>query len=232
MPTINLLSQSGEVVDNMEISEDFVGVTVNTDALHQVVVAQLANKRWGTANTKTRSDVRGGGRKMYRQKGTGRARMGSRSSPTRVHGGVAFGPKPRSFRKHVSKKLRQLALHSALADKFQSGNVVILNAITMEHPRTKDLVELLHNIGLENKTLIVLDADNPNLYLSARNIPKVNVSTWNLVNTYDILWHDNLVMTQAAAQKLEQKFCEHLSHTRDKQPAEDLTLSNEETLAQ
>lgn len=206
MAMVNVLSRSGEVVGNLEMAEDFVNAKVNKSVLHQVVVAQLANMRSGTASTKSRSEVAGSGRKLYRQKGTGRARVGNKKSPTRVHGGVAFGPKPRSFRQSTPKKVRRLALLSALADKFQSNNVIIIDDINIEKPKTKEMVGLLHNLGLDGKILIVLDADNKSVYYSARNIPRVNVCTWNLLNTYDILWHDKLLMTQATAQKLEGKF--------------------------
>ena len=206
MPTVNVLSRSGEVVGNLDMAEDFVNARVNKNVLHQVVVAQLANMRSGTASTKTRAEVAGSGRKLFRQKGTGRARAGNKKSPTRVHGGVTFGPKPRSFRQPTPKKVRRLALHSALADKFQNNNVIIIDDINIEQPKTKEMVGLLQNLGLDGKILIVLDADNKNVYYSARNIPQVNVCTWNLLNTYDILWHDKLLMAQAAAQKLEGKF--------------------------
>ncbi|MBC8232556.1 50S ribosomal protein L4 [bacterium] len=206
MPTVNVLSRNGEVVGNLEMAEDLINAKVNDRVLHQVVVAQLANMRSGTASTKSRSEVAGSGRKLYRQKGTGRARAGDRKSPTRVHGGVAFGPKPRSFRQSTPKKVRKLALRSALVDKFQNNNVVIIDDINFEQPRTKEMAGLLQSLGLNEKTLIVLDADNKNVYYSARNIPQVNVCTWNLLNTYDILWHDKLLMTQVAAQRLEEKF--------------------------
>lgn len=206
MPTVNVLSRSGEIVGNLDMAEDFVNARVNKNVLHQVVVAQLANMRLGTASTKTRAEVAGSGRKLFRQKGTGRARAGNKKSPTRVHGGVAFGPKPRSFRQSTPKKVRLLALHSALADKFQHNNVIIIDDINIEQPKTKEMAGLLQNLDLDGKILIVLNADNKNVYYSARNIPQVNVCTWNLLNTYDVLWHDKLLMTQAAAQKLEEKF--------------------------
>lgn len=206
MPTVNVLTRSGEVMGNLDMSDDFVNAEVNKNVLHQVVVAQLANMRSGTASTKTRAEVVGSGRKLFRQKGTGRARAGNSKSPTRVHGGVAFGPKPRSFRQSTPKKMLRLALRSALADKFQNNNVTIIDDINLERPKTKEVVGLLQNLGLDGKILIVLDADNRNVYYSARNIPQVNVCTWNLLNTYDVLWHDKLLITQAAVQKLEEKF--------------------------
>ncbi|HIE29147.1 TPA: 50S ribosomal protein L4 [Candidatus Poribacteria bacterium] len=206
MPTVNVLTRSGEVMGNLDMSDDFVNAEVNKNVLHQVVVAQLANMRSGTASTKTRAEVVGSGRKLFRQKGTGRARAGNSKSPTRVHGGVAFGPRPRSFRQSTPKRMLRLALRSALADKFQNNNVTIIDDINLEKPKTKEMVGLLQNLGLDGKILIVLDVDNKNVYYSARNIPQVNVCTWNLLNTYDVLWHDKLLITQAAVQKLEEKF--------------------------
>ena len=206
MPMVDVLSSSGEVMGNLDVSDDFVNADVNKNVLHQVVVAQLANMRSGTASTKTRAEVVGSGRKLFRQKGTGRARAGNSKSPTRVHGGVAFGPRPRNFRQATPKKMIRLALHSAMADKFQNNNVTLIDDINIEKPKTKEMISLLQNLDLDGKILIVLDADNKNVYLSARNIPQVNVCTWNLLNTYDVLWHDQLLITQAAVQKLEEKF--------------------------
>jgi len=208
MPTVDVLSRAGEVVGNLDMAEHFVNTEVNKDVIHQVVIAQLANMRLGNASTKSRSEIAGSGGKLYRQKGTGRARAGNKKSPTRVGGGVAFGPKPRSFRQSTPKKVRRLALHSALADKFQNDSVVIIDDINIEQPKTKEMAGLLRNLGLGGKILIVLDADNKNVYYSTRNIQKVNVCTWNLLNTYDVLWHDKLLMTQAAAKRLEEKFQE------------------------
>ena len=143
---------------------------------------------------------------MYRQKGTGRARAGDAKSPTRVHGGVAFGPRPRSYRQYLPKKVRRLGLHSALADKLQSESCKLIEDFEMETPRTKDVVSLLKALDTDGKALIVLGDNDPNIYLSTRNIPGVNSCIWDLLNVYQVLWHDNLVLTESAIQKLERKF--------------------------
>ncbi len=227
---IDVYNRNGEIVAQTEIDEYFISVPVHNAALHQVATAQLANRRSGTASTKTRAEVKFSGRKLYRQKGTGRARAGSRASPTRVHGAVAFGPKPRSFRQRTPKKIRRLALRSALADKFQNDNVVILEALEMEQPKTKEMVGLLQTLNLDGKILFVLDDENKNVYYSVRNIPNVNTCVWNLLNTYDILWHGKLLMTQAAVEKLEQKF-QGISETNrfaSEQNSEELETTPEE----
>ena len=203
---MDVYNRNGEVVAQTETAKYFIDIPVHGAALHQIVTAQLANRRGGTASTKTRAEVNFSKRKLYRQKGTGRARAGNRASPTRVHGGVAFGPKHRSFRQHTPKKMRRLALRSALADKFQNDSVVVLETIEMEQPKTKEMVGLLQTLDLDGKVLFVLDDENKNVHCSVRNIPNVNVCVWNLLNTYDILWHDKLLMTQAAVERLEQKF--------------------------
>ena len=146
---------------------------VNAAVVHQCVVAYLANQRRGTASTKSRSEVKGSGRKLYRQKGTGRARVGDAGSPIRVHGGVAFGPKPRSYRQRTPKQVRRLGVKSALADRFQNEQCVLIEDFTLERPRTKDIVSILNALNLEGKVLFVLDEHNSNIYLSLRNIPHV-----------------------------------------------------------
>lgn len=208
MATLNVHNRSGEVLHEKNLADSFTHAEVNTAVVHQCVVAYLANQRSGTASTKSRSEVRGSGRKLYRQKGTGRARVGDARSPIRVHGGVAFGPKPRSFRQHTPKQVRRLGLKSALADRFQNEQCVLIEDFTLERPRTKDIVSLLDALNLEGKVLLVLDEHSPNIYLSLRNIPKVNSCTWDNLNIYQVLWHDKLVITERAAEKLEAKFVE------------------------
>jgi len=234
---IDVYNRNGEVVVQTEIDEHFINTPIHNAALHQVVTAQLANRRRGTASTKTRGELKFSGRKLYRQKGTGRARAGNRASPTRVHGAVAFGPKPRSFRQHTPKKIRRLALRSALADKFQNDNVVILEALEMEQPKTKEIVGLLQTLNLDGKIMFVLDAEDKNVYYSVRNIPNANACAWNLLNTYDILWHDKLLMTQAAVEKLEQKFRgafekRHLASEEDSEQFEKVQEVQEEMVAE
>lgn len=206
MATLNVHNRSGEVLREKNLADSFTHAEVNTAVVHQCVVAYLANQRSGTASTKSRSEVKGSGRKLYRQKGTGRARVGDAGSPIRVHGGVAFGPKPRSFRQRTPKQVRRLGLKSALADRFQNEQCVLIEDFTMERPRTKEIVSVLNALNLEGKVLFVLDEHNPNIYLSLRNIPKVNSCTWDMLNIYQVLWHDKLVITERAAEKLEAKF--------------------------
>ena len=206
MATLNVHNRSGEVLHEKNLADTFIHAEVNMAVVHQCVVAYLANQRSGTASTKSRSEVRGSGRKLHRQKGTGRARVGDARSPIRVHGGVAFGPKPRSYRQHTPKQVRRLGLKSALADRFQNEQCLLIEDFTLERPRTKDIVALLNALGLDGKVLLVLDQHEPNIYLSLRNIPKVNCCTWDMLNVYQVLWHDKFVITERAAEKLEAKF--------------------------
>ena len=206
MSTLDVHSRSGDVLREKQLADAFTDAEVNGPVIHQCVVAYLANQRQGTASTKTRSDVKGSGRKLYRQKGTGRARVGHAKSPIRVHGGVAFGPKPRSYRQYTPKRVRRLGLHSALADRFQNQQCLLVEDFTLERPRTKDMVNMLQAVNAQGKVLFVLDEPNQNIHLSVRNIPKVNTCTWNALNVYQVMWHDTLVITETAAEKLEAKF--------------------------
>ncbi len=206
MAALDVYNRSGDTLRQRELSDVFINATVNEAVIHQCVVAHLANQRRGTASTKTRSEVQGSGKKLYRQKGTGRSRVGDAKSPIRVHGGVAFGPKPRSYRQYTPKKMRQLGLHSALADKFQRDDCILIEDFTLDAPRTKDMVQVLGNLGLSNKVLFVLGQTESNIYLSVRNIPNVNSCVWDTLNVYDVLWHDKIVFTESAAEKLEEKF--------------------------
>ena len=206
MATLNVHNRSGEVLREKDLADSFTHAEVNTDVVHQCVVAYLANQRSGTASTKSRSEVRGSGKKLHRQKGTGKARVGDARSPIRVHGGTAFGPKPRSYRQSTPKQVRRLGLKSALADRFQNEQCLLIEDFTLERPRTKDIVSILNAMNLEGKVLFILDEHDTNIYLSLRNIPKVNSCTWNMLNVYEVLWHDNLVITERAAEKLEAKF--------------------------
>jgi large subunit ribosomal protein L4 len=206
MATLDVHNISGDVLREKELAEAFTDAEVNGHVIHQCVVAYLANQRQGTASTKTRSEVKGSGRKLYRQKGTGRARVGDAKSPIRVHGGVAFGPKPRSYRQATPKRLRQLGLHSALADRFQNQQCILVEDFTLEHPRTKDIVKMLEAVNAEGKVLFVLNEHSLNIHLSVRNIPQVNSCTWDNINIYQVMWHDTLIITENAAEKLESKF--------------------------
>jgi len=209
MASINVYNQSGESVGQVELESDILEAKINKDVLHQVVLMQLANKRSGTASTKRRDEVAGSGKKLFRQKGTGMARAGSRRSPLRIGGGVTFGPKPRDYGYTVPKKVRRLAIKSALADKFQNEGVVIVESLNMDQPKTKQMIGMMGKLGVsgKEKILIVLDAKNDNVFFSVRNIPRTNVCIWNTLNTYDILWHDKLIVTQEALKKIESTFC-------------------------
>jgi large subunit ribosomal protein L4 len=208
MTSLNVYNQGGENVGQAEVGSDIFETAVNQDVLHQVVVMQLANKRVGTASTKRRDEVRGSGKKLFRQKGTGMARAGSRRSPTRIGGGSAFGPKPRDFGFKVPKKVRQQAIKSALADKFQNDKVMVVDLFNFDRPNTKQMISVLKNLGVLSgeKTLIVLNEANDNVFYSARNLARLNVCVWNSLNTYDILWHDRLVVTQNALTNIESHF--------------------------
>ena len=214
---MDVLNQTGESVGQIELSSDLLETAINKDVLHQVVVMHLANKRHGTASTKGRSDVRGSGRKLYRQKGTGMSRAGSRRSPLRVGGGVTFGPKPRKHGFGVPRKVRHLAIKCALADKFQNKNVLIMDSIDLDSPKTKQMIGIMDNIGVssDKKTLFVLDAPSENVFYSVRNIPRVDVCVWESLNTYDILWHDKLVVTQEALGKIEERWAKPKEQTAE-----------------
>ena len=206
MSTLDVHNRSGNVLHEKELADAFTDVEVNGPVIHQCVVAYLANQRQGDASTKTRSEVKGSGRKLYRQKGTGRARVGDAKSPTRVHGGVAFGPKPRSYRQYTPKRVRRLGLHSALADRFQNQQCILVEDFTLKQPRTKDILNMLKALNADGKVLLILDEHSPNIHLSVRNIPKVHSCTWNMLNVYQVMWHDTLIITENAAAKLEAKF--------------------------
>ena len=213
MSTLDVHNTSGAVLREKELADAFTDAEVNGTVIHQCVVAYLANQRQGTASTKTRSEVKGSGRKLYRQKGTGRARVGHAKSPIRVHGGVAFGPKPRSYRQATPKRVRQLGLHSALADRFQNQQCILVEDFTLDKPRTKDIVNMLEAVNAEGKVLFVLNEHSPNIHLSVRNIPQVNSCTWDKLNVYQVMWHDTLIITENAAEKLESKFINISSDT-------------------
>ena len=211
MATLDVYNHSGDVIHQKELSDELVDAPVNEAVVHQCIVAYLANQRSGTASSKTRGEVIGSGKKLYRQKGTGRARVGDSKSPIRVHGGVAFGPKPRSFRQKLPKKVRRLGFCSALADKFQSNECLLIENLALAQPKTKDMVQVLNALNLKGKVLFVLGQQDVNVYLSVRNIPQVNSCTWDILNVYDILWHDRVVLTEEAAERLESKLVQSTS---------------------
>lgn len=204
MPKVGLYNMQGSQIGEVELKDEVFGVEVNEPVMHQVVVMQLANARRGTASTKTRGQVSGGGRKPWRQKGTGRARVGSIRSPLWRGGGIVFGPKPRDYRYSLPKKMRRLALKSALSSKVLEGNLIVLDELTMERPKTKDMVSVLRALRADNKALVVTAGRNENVEKSARNIPGVKPLTASGLNVYDILNHDKLVITKDAVAVVEE----------------------------
>jgi large subunit ribosomal protein L4 len=206
MPKLNLYNINGEVVGDIELNEDVFGVDVNKNVIHLAIVNQLANKRQGTQSTKTRSEVRGGGAKPWRQKGTGRARQGSIRSPQWVKGGIAFGPKPRSYRYTLPKKVRRLAMKSALSSKVLENDIVVLDNLDFDTIKTKQMISVLDNLKIDSTTLFVLDSKNDVVEKSARNIPGVKTTLVNTLNVYDILKYDKFVITKDAVSKVEEVY--------------------------
>jgi len=204
---------AGEVVDQLELNEQVFGVTPNVAVLHQVVTAQLVNRRQGNASTKTRSEVSGGNKKPYKQKGTGRARQGSTRSPQFRHGGVVFGPRPHRYHHDVPKKMRRLAIRSALSDKVANESLIIVNNLTLETPRTKDMLELLGKLPTSDgkRVLMMLPQRDENIVLSIRNIPLAKVQHVASINVVELLKHDFVVMPIQTVRWLEMVFGEGLS---------------------
>ena len=205
MPTVGLFNQEGKQVGDIQLNNNVFGVEVNTDAIHQVVVALLANKRQGTQSAKTRAEVRGGGIKPWRQKGTGRARQGSIRSPQWIKGGIVFAPKPRDYRVSVPKSMRRVAMKSALSSKVQENQMVVLETLSFETPKTKNMVEVLKAFDAK-KTLIVTGESNEVLYKSARNIADVQIMPVNNINVYDLLKFEKLIITKDAVSKIEEVY--------------------------
>ena len=205
MPTVGLFNQEGKQVGDIQLNNNVFGVEVNTDAIHQVVVALLANKRQGTQSAKTRAEVRGGGIKPWRQKGTGRARQGSIRAPQWIKGGIVFAPKPRDYRVSVPKSMRRVAMKSALSSKVQENQMVVLETLSFEAPKTKNMVEVLKAFDAK-KTLIVTGESNEVLYKSARNIADVQIMPVNNINVYDLLKFEKLIITKDAVSKIEEVY--------------------------
>lgn len=205
MPKVGLFNKEGQQVGDIQLNEQVFGVEVNKYALHQVVVAQLANKRQGTQSAKTRSEVRGGGIKPWRQKGTGRARQGSIRAPQWIKGGVVFAPKPRDYRMSVPKSMRRVAMKSALTCKVQNEEMIVLENLEFEAIKTKSMAEMLKAFNA-NKTLIVTAESNEVVYKSARNIEGVSVIPVNNINVYDLLKFEKVIMTKDAVSKIEEVY--------------------------
>lgn len=202
MPKVALYNQSGSQIGDIELNDSVFGIEPNTHVLHQAVVMQQASLRQGTHDVKNRSEVRGGGRKPWRQKGTGRARQGSIRSPQWVGGGTVFGPTPRSYSFKLPKKVRRLALKSALSSKVNEENIVVLESIAMDAPKTKEIVNMVKALHADKKTLIVTGEKDEIVNRSSRNIPSVKAMAANEVNVLDLLLHDKLILTKEAAQRL------------------------------
>jgi large subunit ribosomal protein L4 len=207
MPTAKCYEENGSERGTIELPDRLFGCEVNEPALHQAVVAYLANQRQGAASTKERSDVRGGGRKPFRQKGTGRARAGTIRSPIYRGGGVVFGPHPRDYRKDLPKKMRRLALRSALSSRAKENAVLVIDELRYSEPKTKRFAELLDNLNsYGDKVLFVMDKPVDEVVKSARNIPGVKIVLGNMLTTYDVLWADKIMLTQSALKLMEEVF--------------------------
>ncbi len=205
MPKIKVVDMSGKELREIEISEVLFASDINETAVHQAVVNHLANRRQGTQSTKTRSEVRGGGRKPWRQKGTGSARQGSIRSPQWRGGGVVFAPKPRDYSYKLPKSLRKVALYSALTSKFNDGKMIVVDDISFDAPKTSKMIEFFDKLGAR-KPLVVTETVDKNVYLSARNIEKAAVTYADLINVYEIIKHDNLVISESALKRVEEVF--------------------------
>ena len=206
MPTIKVVDMSGKEVSTLTLSDKVFGAEVNGAVLHTAVKAYLANQRQGTQSTLTRTEVSGGGKKPWKQKGTGRARQGSTRSPQWTHGGVALGPKPRSYRITITKKTKRTALFSALSSKVADGKMIVVNNIATDAFKTKAMVGMLNAIGADKKTLVVLPEVDAKVVKSCDNIEGVNTTVYNSVNVYDILNCDTLVVAEAAVKKIEEVY--------------------------
>lgn len=204
MPKVALFNISGDQVGEIELNDAVFGIEPNKHVLHDAVVMQLASLRQGTHKVKGRSEVRGGGRKPWKQKGTGRARQGSIRAPQWVGGGTVFGPTPRSYAYKLPKKVRRLAIKSALSSKVIENEIIVLDALTLNGPKTKEFAAILNNLKADRKALIVAPSYDDNVALSARNIPGVKFVAADGINVLDVLGHDKLIITKEAVQKVEE----------------------------
>ena len=205
MANVSVYNFEGKEVGSIELYDAVFGVEVNEHLVHMAVVNQLANNRQGTQSAKTRSEVSGGGRKPWRQKGTGHARQGSTRAPQWTGGGIVFAPKPRDYSFKMNKKEKRIALLSALSSKVAESKIVVLDEFKLDEIKTKKFVEVMNNLKVEN-ALVVLEGENKNVVLSGRNIPSVKVTATNEINTYDVLKYTTLVVTKAAVEKLEEVY--------------------------
>ena len=205
MANVKVYNMSGAEVGTIDLNDDIFGIDVSEHAMHMAVVQYLANKRQGTQSAKTRAEVSGGGRKPWRQKGTGRARQGSIRSPQWTGGGVVFAPKPRDYSFKLNKKFKRLALKSALTTKVAEEKIIVLDELTLTEVKTKEMAKVLANINA-GKALVVMDGSNTNVILSARNIPDVKTTAVNTINVYDILKYNTIVLTKDSVAKIEEVY--------------------------
>ena len=206
MPKVSVYNVEGKKVSDIDLKEEIFGIEPNEAIIHSVLVNFLANQRQGTQSTKTRAEVRGGGRKPWRQKGTGRARQGSIRAPQWIKGGIALGPKPRSYKYTVNKKERRLAVKSMLSMKVLEQSLVVVDKLAFEEIKTKNMVSALNNLKVTGKTLVMLAEKNENVQKSARNIEGVKTTLVNTINVYDLLKYNNLVVTLDTVKKLEEVY--------------------------
>ncbi len=206
MAKVDVYNMEGAVTGSMELSDAIFGIEPNLDVLHIAVRNQLANKRQGTHSTKTRSEVRGGGKKPYRQKGTGRARHGSDRSAQYIGGGVIFGPKPRDYSYTIPKKVRRLAIKSALSSKLSDKNLIVVNTIELEVIKTRSIADMLKALNVDTSALLVLDDKNVNVEKSSRNIAGLKTARANTINVLDILKFEKMIVTKAAAEKIQEVY--------------------------
>ena len=206
MAKVNVYDMTGKVVGDIELNDAVFGIEPNTAVMHEAVKNYLANQRQGTQSTLTRAEVRGGGRKPWRQKGTGRARQGSTRAPQWTHGGIALGPKPRDYGYHMNKKSKQLAIRSALSAKAAAGNVMVVENLDLSEVKTKSFVKFLNDAGISGKALVVTPEVRRNLVLSARNVPGVRTTVASVISVYDILKADKFVVDKAAVAKIEEVY--------------------------
>ncbi|MCH3954247.1 MAG: 50S ribosomal protein L4 [Eubacterium sp.] len=206
MATVKMLNMAGQEAGTIELNDELFGIEPNENAVHEVVKNYLANQRQGTQSAKTRAEVRGGGRKPFRQKGTGRHRQGSTTDPSQIGGGIVFAPKPRDYRYSVPKKVKRLALRSALSAKVADGEIIVLDELKMDAPKTKEMAATLKNINAANKALIVTAEKDENVVRSAANIPGVRTVLASNMNVYEIVNYTSFIVTQEAVKKIEEVY--------------------------
>lgn len=206
MAKVDMYNMEGAVVGSIELSDAIFGIAPNANAMHLAVLNQLANKRQGTHSTKTRSEVRGGGKKPYRQKGTGRARQGSTRAAQWIKGGIIFGPKPRDYSYSIPKKVRRLAMKSALSSKLIDNNLIIVDAISLDEIKTKTIVKILSNLNVPKSAMLVMEDKNDTVEKSARNIVGVKTALVNTINVFDLLKFEKLIVTKAAVEKIQEVY--------------------------